>query len=261
MVTLPAKCFICGNIRFKKLFSHLGNNVYECTKCRLGVSVFKKRNQEYEDISGYVTRTAVFERYFNAHLDLIEKYVKRGKLLDVGCSVGLWMDTARKRGFEVFGIDSSREAINFARKELRLNVKRGEFERMGFGRQKFNLIVLNHVLEHMENPVGVLKKSYKLLLSGGIVFVGLPNKASLLSKIQKENWWGWRLGDHHWHFQKENVFKILKLAGFEALYCRSCSTPFEPYVSLKKRMKEVAMAICDYWGAGNGIMAIGKRDS
>ena len=123
-------------------------------------------------------------------LDLIAPEVPSGRLLDVGCGHGLLLDEARRRGYEVVGLELAKASADHAREVLGLDVRSEPIETFDSGEQ-FDLIVLADVLEHTVDPVGVLKRCAELVAEGGAVCVVTPNPASLTARLAGARWWSY----------------------------------------------------------------------
>ena len=120
-------------------------------------------------------------------LDLIGRHVAGGSLLDVGCGHGLLLDEARRRGFEVSGLELSRAAAAYARDVLGLDVAEAPLEDTG---RRYDVIVLADVVEHLDDPAGALRTCASMLADGGALCVVTPDPASPTAKLAGSRWWG-----------------------------------------------------------------------
>ena len=103
---------------------------------------------------------------------------KNKKVLDVGCGTGLFCFHAVKKGAIVLGVDFSTEAINLAQSQY--NHKNLKFETADINqiKEKFDIIVSNGTLEHMDNPLKVLKLLRKYLTKNGCIIITAPNMSN-----------------------------------------------------------------------------------
>jgi len=147
-------------------------------------------------------------------LEKIEKVKKGGKLLDIGCANGFFLDEARRRGWEVDGIEVSSWAVEYARKKLNLNVREGFIEKELFPDDFFDVIVMLDVLEHLPDPKSVLIEARRILKGDGILYISTPNISSLVSKILRAKWWGINKF-HLYYFSKHTFEKMLDACGFK----------------------------------------------
>jgi hypothetical protein len=123
-------------------------------------------------------------------LDLLDRHVAGGRLLDVGCGHGLLLDEARRRGWEAEGLELSGTAVHHARDVLGLAVRETTLEDPGLDAERYDAIVLADVLEHLEDPVGALARCSALLAPGGALIVVTPDPSSLTARLAGASWWG-----------------------------------------------------------------------
>ena len=123
-------------------------------------------------------------------LDLIGEHVGPGRLLDVGCGHGLLLDEARRRGFDVVGLELSRSAALHAREKLGLDVREVPLEEFDSW-DSFDVVVLADVIEHLEDPVSAIERCARLLRPGGALCVVTPDPSSLTARMAGSRWWGY----------------------------------------------------------------------
>ncbi|MEN3279792.1 MAG: hypothetical protein V7607_932 [Solirubrobacteraceae bacterium] len=123
-------------------------------------------------------------------LDLIAEHVSSGRLLDVGCGHGLLLDEARRRGFDVVGLELSRSAALHARAALGLDVREVPLEEFDSW-NSFDVVVLADVIEHLDDPVGAIESCARLLRPGGALCVVTPDPSSITARMAGSRWWGY----------------------------------------------------------------------
>jgi SAM-dependent methyltransferase len=123
-------------------------------------------------------------------LDLIAEHVSCGRLLDVGCGHGLLLDEARRRGFDVVGLELSRSAALHARVALGLDVREVPLEEFDSW-DSFDVVVLADVIEHLDDPVGAIESCARLLRPGGALCVVTPDPSSITARMAGSRWWGY----------------------------------------------------------------------
>ena len=139
---------------------------------------------------------------WNARLQTIKKYVTEGRLLDVGCSFGGFVQTASHKGFLSVGLDVSSYAIDQGNYWARLNHKNRAFlglfqgdllnipQHFVFLPNSFNVITMIEVAEHLSDPIANFKNAFTLLDNNGVLI------------IQTANFEGWQFKDAgvHYHY-------------------------------------------------------------
>lgn len=156
---------------------------------------------------------------YKFRLDLIERYINKGKLLDIGCAGGGFLMYAKSRGYNVEGIDISEFAVNFARSKG-LDVIKGTLEELNFTENYFDVVCASDILEHVFSPIDFLREVYRILKHNGIFYVAVPNARSfyyfffgLVSKFNHRNYFVLPL--HLYHFNKNVLTGMLKRIGFQ----------------------------------------------
>lgn len=147
-----------------------------------------------------------------------------GRLLDVGCGNGSFMQVARGCGWDVVGIDPDPKAVAHALGQG-LRVIQGDIEHFEGASEIFNVITLNHVIEHLHDPVAVLKACYRLLKPGGSLWLETPNVDSLGHRRYLKNWRGLETPRHLVLFNQKSLTKALADAGFSGGASRSRPNP------------------------------------
>jgi 2-polyprenyl-3-methyl-5-hydroxy-6-metoxy-1,4-benzoquinol methylase len=141
----------------------------------------------------------------------MQRYKSTDELLDVGCEPGLLLQVARRRGYQVHGCDISSWATQHAR-DNGLDVQTGELETIGYPDRQFDVVVLNHTLEHVPLPVDLLCEIRRVLKEAGIAAVGVPNFDSLLAHVLRRRWAGLLPDQYLWHFTPRTLRLILARA-------------------------------------------------
>ena len=147
----------------------------------------------------------------------------RGSLLDVGCGNGDFMAAMRRRGLQVLGVDASPLATaQVGRRGMRAVT--GDFLEVDLPEGSFDVVVMNHLLEHVRDPRGCLAKAYALLRPEGAFLVGVPNFASWERTIFGPAWSDLELPRHLYHFTAEGLSRLLVAAGFRVVRIRADPT-------------------------------------
>lgn len=114
---------------------------------------------------------------------LISKFVGNEKILDIGCSNGVFSGYLVKRGYKCYGLELNDRAIVKAKK-LGIIVKKGDFlEKLPFTSGMFDIVFAGEAIEHTIDDDGFLKETYRVLKPGGLLILTTPNLLSLGNRI------------------------------------------------------------------------------
>lgn len=139
----------------------------------------------------------------------------RGRLLDVGCGDGSFLLSMRDLGWDVYGVEPDPKAAQVARNKCRCEVEDVELHHARFPDGFFDAITLNHVIEHVPDPVSVLTRCRRLLRKDGILVVATPNGNSLGHRLLKAAWRELDPPRHFFVFNGETLRRCLSLAAFK----------------------------------------------
>jgi 2-polyprenyl-3-methyl-5-hydroxy-6-metoxy-1,4-benzoquinol methylase len=139
-----------------------------------------------------------------------------GKLLEIGFGSGEMLQGMQRKGWVVEGIDFDPNAVKNARSKG-LNVRLGSLTEQRYADNTFDAIVMSHVLEHVHDPVQLLKECHRLLRNGGKLISITPNTHSFGHKLFKENWRGLEPPRHLNLFSNKSASKLLRLAYFNTI--------------------------------------------
>lgn len=135
--------------------------------------------------------------------------------LDIGSGWGFFSKEAIDQGCKVTAINPGSWENNVFVQLNGFSPIPSFFEAVDFGDQKFDLVILSQVLEHIPDPLKLLQMIIKLLKQGGILTIAVPNVDSILVKIlkDKDNSCLW-VPEHLIYFSKRGLFALLERAGF-----------------------------------------------
>lgn len=113
-----------------------------------------------------------------------------GRLLEVGCGNGRRLVQMRARGWEVEGQEVDPKAAAHARSAHGVTVHLGPLEDMSFPNDSFDAVIMNHVIEHVHDPVALLAECYRIMKPGGLLVAVTPNVESYGHKRFGASWRG-----------------------------------------------------------------------
>ncbi len=171
----------------------------------------------YYDSSSYLshddTNTSLFARLYrfarNRNLktkfQLISKYEKAGKILDVGAGNGSLVKYLMDRKLNVEGYEPSELARKIAyQKGVQL------LDHLPKTTQDYQVIQMFHVLEHVLYPVRLLNELHDMMQEDGTLIIALPNYKSLDARIFKKYWAGYDVPRHLYHFDKNGIIELTR---------------------------------------------------
>jgi SAM-dependent methyltransferase len=206
-----------------------------CGVCGLGVTLDPPPAGELAELyeshylgeEGRVPRTDLLAQVWhrvNGSLPLTD-LVRTGPVLDVGANTGEALVALRARGLDVMGLEPNPQAAEVAR-GYGLEVISEPIEEADLPAGRFGSILLSQVLEHVRDPHAVLRKVAPALREGGLVYVIVPNAASVWRRVFGPNWVHWHVPFHLFHFTEEALRKLCGQCGLELVGTRNV-TPGE----------------------------------
>jgi SAM-dependent methyltransferase len=156
-------------------------------------------------------------------------------LLDVGSGDGDFLRRAKTAGYEVVGQEINPAAVASAR-DAGLDVRLGPLEEAGFAPQSFDAVRLWHVLEHVAEPLAILKTARALLSPSGVLIVGVPDFDSPARRMFGARWGGLQLPFHRHHFNPTTLRRALGVSGFRvrSLRHRSVGTIYSSLTQARR---------------------------
>jgi SAM-dependent methyltransferase len=206
-------------------------------------------------------------RSINAHLSLrvIREHMPGGRLLEVGSSLGYFLNAARPL-FDSVGLEPSRWAARWARERFHVQVTEDVLRPGLFGNGTFDVIVAIDVLEHVTDPQSTLTWLSSFLRPGGVLYVVTPNIASISARVLGRWWWGFRPA-HLTYFSPQTLARMLARAGLQVRQSRSYGRVFS-YGYWMSRLKNYpsfivrpVSAVLSWLGWSGKVLYLDTRDS
>lgn len=228
-------CPNCESEHYTKVFEKNGFEFVSCNQCdlmytnpqvnRSNILELYKGASEADNLWTKVLlsedQKKFNEHYYKEVLDIMQHFQLKGKLLDIGCSVGTFMHYAKSRGFECKGLELNDAALKIAI-ESGLDVERKTIEEYNPAVGEYQIFTLFGVLEHLNNHKQVLQTIYHSLDADGYLFIHVPNLHSLVTAICKEQSKTFDGRNHLIYFSIDTLKRMLESVGFQMVYYDTC---------------------------------------
>ena len=210
-------CLVCGSNKVNFFTSINIYNYYLCIDCNILKYKFINKPFSYSKKFKYTVNKKTESRLNTKATDIL-KIIKnllkiRNNLLDIGSGYGYFLNKARKYFKSTIGIEPSLNLYKHSIKKFNLNVKNQDFESyFKLNRKdKFEAIVLIHVIEHIQKPEEFLKKVLTLLKVNGVLYIETPNLDSFLFKAEQTKYTFLTPPEHRFIFSKDSFNHLLNL--------------------------------------------------
>lgn len=236
---VPSKCSICGSSVGPGSAAakvHGQFDVLFCQTCGVGHTLLnpdqlaerKRANEVFYNVISrleiYFTRKTEFYRRYGQLLSLLSPYGPFDRVLDVGCNIGFWLYFLKEKGVNTLvGIEENAECCRIAREVFGLQC----FKSLGEIDKEFDLISLQDVLEHVDDPYSFMKTLSTLGHKETVYLIQLPNHKSSMAKWLGAKWPWWSVPDHRYHFCPGSLNTLLARAGLAVLSIYTCETVYD----------------------------------
>ena len=194
-------CELCGSLHQRLRYRFDDIKVVQCSDCGLvfigefpadidqqdlyNTDYFSEREEYFLHESGKNLPEVSGEHLesFREGLKVIGKHKKSGRLLDLGCAVGVFLSMAEEEGWEICGVEISEYAVARAKERCEGEVYAGELSDICFAEASFDVITMWDVLEHFVHPQETLVEVHRILKDDGIILLDTPNEGSLIRRV------------------------------------------------------------------------------
>lgn len=199
------------NIDLGKLYEgNFNNSIYKNNFLKTFKKIIKLPKSKSDNFQRS-TRIKIFSDNFFKNLD--KKYLK---VLDVGSGMGVFPYVMKKFGYDCEAVDPDKNAVKHIIKHVKIKAYLGDFLKIK-SKKKYNIITFNKVLEHVVNPVLLLKHAQKFLKkNNSIIYVELPDGEQAIKTSEGKNKQEFTI-DHLHVFSLQSLEKLLRLGGFMSL--------------------------------------------
>jgi 2-polyprenyl-3-methyl-5-hydroxy-6-metoxy-1,4-benzoquinol methylase len=243
-LTLQASSLIVAEGELKKCPS-CGQLFSSCSK-----DYYEKSNQEWNSEEGtwpsekdYIRLLKRRKNDIHHIANILSKDNSAIRILDVGCSNGSFVFIANSLGLQAEGVDPSEKAVNDGIKRgLKLHL--GVLNDIAFDSDSFDAITLHEVIEHVSDPIALLKECARILRPNGVLLVGTGNTDSWTRQVQKSKWDFFDMKKHGGHisfFSPKSLnilasrtgFSVVKVVTHNVSFCEKDELPYILYRTIK----------------------------
>lgn len=186
----------------------------------------------------YLSSKSQRQRSASDWLSIVREYAPNAKsLIDIGCSVGIFLDSASEY-FDVHGVELSTWSAEIAAKRHSVSLSPLSSSPP---KQRFDIATMWGVIEHLEDPKREVNAIQNALSEGGVFFVYTGNRRAILPRLLGKKWW-WYQGMHIQYFSKVSLGQLLTEAGFEVIATRNLPIYFS-LASLAQSLKRYRSAV------------------
>ena len=258
------QCKVCLTDDVRPAFDTNGFTLSRCNRCShmwvsSGVSadiLAVAYGQDYYAVDSAVQATGyqdylhdadIRSRGFKERLNFVEQHVPgRGRILDYGCAVGLFVKVAADSGWEAVGYERSEWAANYGRQELGLNIVVGDGTKELPFEKPFDVITMWDAAEHLDDPRGVLSAVANLLKPGGLLAMNTVNGSSLGARVAGRQWRHILPPHHLQFFTRASLRRLLDDVGLDIVLTQSRGVMFgakkatQPLGAVAERVERLA---------------------
>ena len=222
-------CNICGSNKIKYKFTKNDYKLYQCDGCSF-VFVHPYPNNEMLDRyyqesyeSGkyeiYATAMDIRRKINEQRFSDIQKFNPGGKIFDIGCGVGYFLNVAQEHNLETYGVEFTEEGTKISKIKHK-NVYKGTLDENTFSDSFFDVVSIFDVIEHIIKPMNTFKEISRIIKRDGILAITTPDISSWHAKFFRKNWGVIIPPEHINYFSPTSLEIALKICGFKILEIR-----------------------------------------
>lgn len=210
-----------------------------------------------KDINRKTKEYKYYYQYFIPYIELIRKYKISGKTLDVGCGPGHLVELELQKGLKAEGMEVGSFLVNLLRK--RFKVHQGILGKVKL--TNYNLITMNHVLEHIENPEKAIQEINKALQDKGYLIMAFPYIYGIMPQILRSKWYGLGYGQHLNFFSRKSIKKLLERNGFEVreISIKSVDYAHPKFPMILNIIARFIMKMNVFLGLGDNMFVVAQK--
>lgn len=223
-------CRICNSGDYSALFVKNGFDFVRCQDC--GLVYVNPQLKEKAILQYYSEEAPSHDTFFDIilspkqqetdrgfykyYFEKIKQKIPAGKILDVGCSVGVFLGVGKEYGHETIGLELNEKAARYAEEHFGATVHRKLLEECHFPDNSFEVVSMFGVVEHLPRPVETFKEIHRILKPGGLFVGRCPNVESLAVMILHGKSRTFTGRNHLSYFSPRTLALAFEKAGFRS---------------------------------------------
>ena len=241
----PRQCLVCSAPGPQRLFFRSGKWFWICRACELVFvhDIYPEFATDVEHLDGtydYRSTRPPNARERSEYARLLADFARAkrtNRLLEVGCNQGIFLEVARAAGWEVSGVEILAPVAELARRTRGLDVRTGDLLQARFDAGVFDVVYTNEVIEHVVDPVELLREVQRVLRPGGIALLRTGNARSWSARLRGGAWSYYRFGGHMHirYYGPRSAAALGKAAGFAEVRTRTRGFAFRESGELRGR--------------------------
>ena len=236
-------CIICNASESTSLYTYqytresaqYSSDILQCQSCRHLfihpvplVNLQERTMDAIEDATFFGNRLFEYlheKLVINREIHAVQKFITAPSpsLLDIGCVTGWTTSLFEKKGFRAVGLEPSAVRAQFGKEKYGIEIYQCPIETFA-PKEKFDLVIMRHLLEHVENPLSVLERVRTFLNDNGVLLIIIPNINSIGRYVFQENW-QWILPWHLHFYAPRTLTALLEKTGYKTLKSYQIPSP------------------------------------
>ncbi|MFC1667164.1 class I SAM-dependent methyltransferase [Candidatus Omnitrophota bacterium] len=181
-----SQCNLCGSSETKVVDKK--GHIVQCKRCGLRFvslrpsqdDISKAYDWSYVNSLGWGKVDIEARSMYKRRADFLNKFIQKGKILDVAAGLGEFLSHIKRTNrWECFGTETSRYAVEYAKKELDIKLSFGQFEDLCYPESFFDAVCFWHALEHLPYPSKAIEEAARVLKENSFLFIAVPNDSWL----------------------------------------------------------------------------------
>lgn len=263
---------LCGNNRYKIIKNSISYllkrenssaKIIQCTKCTLARTYPIPIPAEHynESDKGYMymlENEALWRKFADDILAEIKPYKPVGELLDIGGGIGILVDEANKKGYQASGLEINPAAVSLGKERYKVSLFNLSVSQMCDTGRRWDVVILNHVLEHIQEPVQFLSDCRKLLREDGILYIGTPCYTGWTAIAEGKNWNNYYVDQHIWQWTPNTIGNIIKEAGLSVINIHCRKNTYYRFGGIRGKIKKRLYHLFELLGKSDQIILTAK---